>query len=730
MEEAHIVAQLQHPSIVPVFDKGTLPNGSLFFTMSEIKGEEFGALIKEYHDARLEDSPKAPILRRRLLNTFRQVCETMSYAHAQGIVHRDLKPENIMIGAHGEVLVVDWGIAKILHQTEISMAGMEELSSQHDKTRVGQITGTPAYMSPEQSKGMTDEIDARSDIYTLGVILFEILTGTIPNEETRDQLTQSTTEIDVISISVETAQMLKATHTLPPALRFICLKCIQREPELRYQSTEELAKKIRDFLDGAEKRAQALEIFKKAQQAQEESKTLSKESIRREAIAQEILSSLNSWAREEKKWNAWEEEERAQILARQASLKKVESETLFHAAIEQYPELTEAHNALIWGYRNEHKRAEKERDIEKIDQFETRLHHHINTLPEEHKNKQNHLQYIKGLGALTLHTDPSGAIVFIETYQTARRRKIRTNRRLLGTTPLLKVPLPMGSYLLTICKEGYRDTAYPINIHRLEHWDTQAPSNIVSRAIPLLREEQLGPHDLYVPQGYFLAGGDEKAYHGLSKEKKWLKGFVIQRFPVTHSAYLSYLNDLCSLERQEEALERAPRTLGEANDIGYHFSNNKFSLKNTSWQEDWPVFMLRWHDSHAYAQWYAQQTDRRWRLPSDYEWEKAAKGTDGRWFPWGDDFDPSFSCMEFSYQTSVPTSIYDFPIDESPYGVRGMGGNVRDWIGGELIQDVYRVVRGGCWNRNQQHCRASNRLFDDPSDRYDRTGFRLIYPIE
>lgn len=729
MEEAHIVAQLQHPSIVPVFDKGRLPNGRLFFTMSEIKGEELSTLIAQYHEARKDEDPIAPSLRQRLLHIFYQVCTTMSYAHEKGVVHRDLKPENIMIGAHGEVLVVDWGIAKILNEEEISLAGMEEFSYGTNKTQVGQVTGTPAYMSPEQSRGDVNDIDSRSDIFTLGVILFEILSGVIPNEETRIHLTTNTGEPSVVQLSMGQSEIHALTQSIPPALREVCLACIQQEPAKRLQKSSELARKIQDFLDGVAKREEALLIFSKGRRAQKEAKNMQKEAKRRVNKATELLEGLEVWEPEEKKWSAWEEEEKAQLLLRQASLKRVESETLFYASLEQYPELSQAHEALIEQYLSVHKKAEERRDMATVSQCETRLVHHIQALPEESKNRLQYEQYIRGDGAVSIETRPRGALVFVERYEHARRRKIKTSRRLLGTTPLEKFPLEMGSYVLTICKEGYKDTVYPIEIRRMEHWDGDPKSNACSGHIPLVQENNLGGDDVYIPPGYFVSGGDDKAYHPLKKDRVWVQGFVMRRYPVTNAEYIEFLNSISMEGDFERARTHAPRMLGSAEEIGYRVSKNLFSLEGTGLLEDWPVCMLTWFDCQAYTQWYAQKTGVLWRLPTDYEWEKAAKGTDGRLFPWGDDFDPSFCCMEESHPKATPASISHFLADESPYGIRGMAGNVRDWIGGELIQGVYRVVRGGCWNRNAQHCRVSNRLFDDPSDRYDRTGFRMVYSL-
>ncbi|MAA78343.1 MAG: hypothetical protein CL916_03715, partial [Deltaproteobacteria bacterium] len=677
MEEAHIVGQLQHPSIVPVFDKGRLSNGRLFFTMSEIRGQELSSLIEEYHHARKEDDPIASSLRQRLLNIFHQVCTTMSYAHDKGIVHRDLKPENIMIGAHGEVLVVDWGIAKVMHQEDISLAGMEEFSYGEGKTQVGQVTGTPAYMSPEQASGCVDDIDERSDIFTLGVILFEILLGVVPNEQTRLHLTNYTDDLGIVRVNTEQLQIHTSTQSLPKSLREICLRCIQKNPDNRFQTSTDLAKKIQEFLDGVMKREEALQIFKKGRRTQQEEKSMRKEAKRRKEKSEKILRGLASWEPEEKKWAAWEEEERAELLFGQASLKRVESETLFHAALEQFPELSQAHEALIEEYLAEHRKAEEHRDTATVAQYETRLIHHIQALPEESTNRAKYQQYIHGLGAVSIHTTPPGALVFVEHYQNSRRRKMKSNRKLLGTTPLDKISLQMGSYVLTICKEGYKDTIYPIQIRRLEHWDGIPNQSSLAREIPLMKEDILGEDDVYIPAGYFVCGGDDKAYHPLRKERIWVDGFVMRRFPVTHGEYLVFLNDLCKKGLVEMAHTHAPRKLGDAEKCGYEFELGCFSLHNTGLSADWPACMLTWFDCQAYTKWYAEKTSVSWRLPTDYEWEKAAKGTDGRIFPWGEHFDASFSCMDQSHPKATPTSIYDFTADESPYGVRGMAGNVR-----------------------------------------------------
>ena len=187
IEEAQVGAQLQHPNIIPVYELGKLQSGRHYFTMKEILGTEFTEHIKGVHEASDDERWRAArggITFRHLIQTFHKLCVTMAYAHSKGVIHRDLKPENIMIGGFGEVLVVDWGIAKVMGRDQ---ADDWEYAVETDRsidnimaTRMGSIAGTPCYMSPEQAQGLTEQIGFASDIYTLGAILYEILSGHPP----------------------------------------------------------------------------------------------------------------------------------------------------------------------------------------------------------------------------------------------------------------------------------------------------------------------------------------------------------------------------------------------------------------------------------------------------------------------------------------------------------------------------------------------------------------------
>jgi serine/threonine-protein kinase len=182
IEEAQIGGQLQHPGIVPVHELGQLPDGRPFFTMKLVKGRTLADLLAERASPR-HDLP-------RFLGVFEQVCQTVAYAHARGVIHRDLKPANVMVGAFGEVQVMDWGLAKVLvgegrrdrraNGAPASAIRTVRTEAAGAASQAGTVAGTPAYMAPEQALGTVDQLDERSDVFGLGAILCEILTGQPP----------------------------------------------------------------------------------------------------------------------------------------------------------------------------------------------------------------------------------------------------------------------------------------------------------------------------------------------------------------------------------------------------------------------------------------------------------------------------------------------------------------------------------------------------------------------
>ncbi|MHC5067188.1 MAG: protein kinase domain-containing protein [Planctomycetota bacterium] len=246
VREAQIMAQLEHPGIVPMYDMGVLPSGTVFYTMKSVAGDSLRAFA-----ARCAERGSRG--RFQILTTFQRVCEAMAYAHSRGVIHRDLKPGNIMIGEFGEVMVLDWGLAKVLPGSDLETVTdwveqpvrFDQYESDDLHTVEGHVVGTPAYMSPEQARAETDGIDGRSDVFALGVILCEMLTGDLP------EIVHSGSDRIVDQVGICGYRPLDPRmHDLPRALCAIIDRCLAFTPADRYQSASDIADDIRRFLAG------------------------------------------------------------------------------------------------------------------------------------------------------------------------------------------------------------------------------------------------------------------------------------------------------------------------------------------------------------------------------------------------------------------------------------------------------------------------------------------------
>ena len=241
IREARVQGQLDHPAVVPVFDLGERDQVP-FFTMRRINGVTLEEAIKLA--AGPDPALREKYGRRRLLTAFVSACLAMDYAHSRGVLHRDLKPSNVMLGDFGEVYLLDWGIAKV--ETATYEPQTDPGETPVTATQLGQAMGTLGYMSPEQLKGEHEEVGARSDVYALGTLLFEILAHEPLHPRTSKEALQTST---LSGVDARPSTRPGGAGT-PPELDEICVKATQLDPKARYATARELATAVERYLDG------------------------------------------------------------------------------------------------------------------------------------------------------------------------------------------------------------------------------------------------------------------------------------------------------------------------------------------------------------------------------------------------------------------------------------------------------------------------------------------------
>ncbi|MCA9565947.1 MAG: SUMF1/EgtB/PvdO family nonheme iron enzyme, partial [Myxococcales bacterium] len=344
---------------------------------------------------------------------------------------------------------------------------------------------------------------------------------------------------------------------------------------------------------------------------------------------------------------------------------------------------------------------------------------------------------------LELETEASSTIRVNRMVEIDRRLMPRRENEVTG--PRAHLRLSSGSYLMDVSADGFHSARYPMMVERASKQTLR---------IQLPQAGSVAEGFIFIPGGPATIGGDSLAPNSLPLMTIDVPSFCLAMFPVTFGEYIEFLNTLLESD-PDAAVKHRPRTAGDG-DLCVRDDSGRFVPSDKLIEGEarrryplgegheffLPVYGVNWHDAVAYAAWRSERDGVRYRLPTEYEWEKAARGVDRRVFPWGDTFDSSFCAMYDSRpELPQPEPVGVFTSDESPYGVRDMAGGIREWVadiygeesveetGEQAKSELQRMIRGGAWGLTEHFTRAGCRYHTLPKFRNPVVGFRLAHDI-
>jgi len=686
-QEARTVASLEHPHILPVIDFGE-QHGTLYLVMRYVNGGTLNDVIE-----------KGPLPPPQALRYLTEIGEALDYAHSLGIVHRDIKPKNVLLDAQGNPFITDFGLAKLLTGGGITGSGLG-------------IIGTPHYMSPEQGRGQS--VDSRSDIYSLGVVLYQILTGRVPFDA------DSTVGIIMRHIADPVPDVTQVNPDLPPVFNAIFERALHKEPNARYQSAHALAQAVAHAMGTSVLTGPVLSRAPAKEHAPEMRRELA---LRIESLTPRLQGERPAPAQ-------------APQSALPASSPSPEPQSAPPASVPPSSPQSAPPARGPTTHPSLHAYAPDWKSL--WPQIRHLLKATLKPLTR---------QALAIIGGAVLV-----ALVGFSLYSAFAGLSLPS-----ATTPaVMTSPAPTQPETTSVPATAPPTRPATATATRPGPTATEPAEERVEAA-------KDGMTLVYIPAGDFLLGSantdpgareDEKPQERISLDAFWMDQteVTVDRFAqfVIETGYQTDAERGCceGSHSKPGGLVYAPGADGALTTTFVERAN--WRLPDGPGVEEAlprrPVVQVTWNDAKKYCEW------ARRRLPTEAEWDKAARGTNGLIYPWGNDFDGAKvnfcdkSCAANWHNASVDdgwtrtSNVGVFPNGASPFGLFDMSGNV--W---ELVNDLYdfrgyfrfptanppgaetgttHVIRGGSWLDTSDRVRPSARDQRLPDSRDNTTGFR------
>lgn len=764
IREARATAQIEHPNIVPVHELGVMDELGVFFTMKKVEGENLRTVIQKLNDNDPEYLVK--YTRNRLLEIFIAACNGVAFAHSKGIIHRDLKPANIMLGDFGEVLVMDWGLVKYIgdksqldeEQRVDIEADIGGLGVQDDSmmTLDGSISGTPAFMAPEQASGRISEIDERSDLYSLGAILYTILTTkSSPFDE---KLTTNEVLSHVVNNYFSPPRKRAPKLKIPKELEAICLKAMQRHKADRYSSVKDLIRDIHNFMENYPVVAYPVPPITRLV------KLCRRHPLIPSVLVVSIFTFLTATGMHyiESSTRTTEFLRFADYSINQGNVFLVRAKNTYmniqdglsREEDELHPnkeyKLKEDFTKLVAEFNNQYdlaiefltrveglglKHEQITSSLAKI--FKNRLEFSIMTgnynetrkLIEMLRLRRRKAFYdiiendnqlfdsvkmiIQGEGKLSVGSTPTDVnftgykIENFSNFDPADCDSVFS-----GKTPLENKKLPQGSYILIFKKPDFPEIRYPVQIIRgkAENIKLQIPAEIPDGMA-------------YIPAGTIslnAQSGDSQ----ISRHTVFVPGFLMKKREVSFGEYLIFWKNLSN---QTDRRKYMGKYISENEDRSYMNLWDKDGNLREPFTLTMPVIGITGMAAKAYCAWLSEQTQIEYRLPTNYEWEKAALGVAGRNL--GFNIGQNNGWLAES-RASVPKTPQQLNPDEvSIFGIYDTVGAVGEFTTISLPGTKGFQIRGG--NTLSGHISVTHSFasFSNGASSND-VGFRYVIPVK